>query len=61
MPAKSRGRHADPGFFMSESCGGRAAPTEMIPQTPASTMARARIGTLSRFRPAMFSRESPTM
>lgn len=30
-------------------------------QTPAPMMARARIGTVASFSPAMFSRESPTM
>jgi len=32
-----------------------------FPQIPASMMARARIGTVCPFSPAMFSRESPTM
>ena len=32
-----------------------------VPQTPASAIARARIGTVFAFSPAMLSRESPTM
>ncbi len=41
---------------------GRCPPRLARPaQTPVARIARARIGTVRAFSPAMFSRESPTM